>query len=246
MSYKEKIIAEKIPRHIAIIMDGNGRWAQQRGSERIFGHRNAYAAVKDTVEAAAGLKIDFLTLFAFSTENWERPETEVDALMSLLLSTLKSELNTFIKNNVRFMAIGNLATLPLKVRNELDKVIRITAPHTGLTLILALSYGSRWEITEAVKKISFDIKNNKLQPEDINTQTFQKYLTTSGIPDPELLIRTSGEYRISNFLLYQIAYSELYFTETLWPDFRREDLYKAICNYQSRERRFGKTSEQCK
>jgi undecaprenyl diphosphate synthase len=246
MSYKEQINPERLPQHVAIIMDGNGRWAQKKGNQRIYGHRNAIQAVRDTVEASAELGIRYLTLYAFSTENWNRPRTEIDALMSLLVSTIRTELQTLLQNNVRLLTIGDRSSLPAGVRNELEKAIETTRNNQGLSLVLALSYSSRWEIIEAVKRLGTDLVEGKLLPGDIDACIFEQYLTTSGIPDPDLLIRTSGEYRISNFLMYQVAYSELYFTDTLWPDFRRENLYKAICDYQQRERRFGKISEQCK
>jgi undecaprenyl diphosphate synthase len=241
---KDSINKEKLPRHIAIIMDGNGRWAQKRGNQRIFGHKNAIAAVRDTVEAAAELGINYLTLYAFSTENWKRPKVEIDALMSLLVSTIHGETKTLIDNNIRLLTIGNTESLPKGVQEQLQKAIDVTAPNTGLHLYLALSYGSRWEILQAVKKMVSDARTNKLDPDTLDQKTFENYLDTSGIPDPELLIRTSGEYRISNFLLWQIAYTELYFTPTLWPDFRRDHLYEAILSYQCRERRFGKTADQ--
>jgi undecaprenyl diphosphate synthase len=225
-------------------MDGNGRWAQKRGNQRIFGHRNAIAAVRDTVEAAAELGIEYLTLYAFSTENWKRPKIEVDALMSLLVSTIHQETRTLQDNNIRLHTIGNTKTLPSGVQEQLQQAIQSTASNTGLTLILALSYGARWEILTAVKRISEEIRNGSLKPEELDYSGFEKFLDTAGIPDPELLIRTSGEYRISNFLLWQIAYTELYFTPTLWPDFRREHLYEAIESFQCRERRFGKTADQ--
>jgi undecaprenyl diphosphate synthase len=243
---KDRINRDKLPHHIAIIMDGNGRWAQKRGNQRIYGHKNAIAAVRDTVEAAAELGINYLTLYAFSTENWKRPKIEIDALMSLLVSTIHTETKTLTDNNIRLLTIGNTESLPQGVQEQLQKALAITASNTGLKLNLALSYGSRWEIIQAVRKIIADVQSDKLKPEDINQAAFQKYLDTSAIPDPELLIRTSGEYRISNFLLWQIAYTELYFTPTLWPDFRREHLYEAILSYQCRERRFGKTADQIK
>ncbi len=246
MNYKELIDLKKLPQHIAIIMDGNGRWAKKKGGIRIFGHQNGVKAVNDVVEASAEIGIKFLTLYAFSTENWNRPKVEVDALMGLLISTIHKELNTLTKNNIRLLAIGNISQLPNNVRNELQKTIVLTSKNTGLTLVLALSYSSRWEINDAVKKIANDVKNNILNTEDIDENTFKKYLSTNQIPDPELLIRTSGEYRISNFLLYQLAYTELYFTDTLWPDFTKEDFYKAINSFQNRERRFGLTGEQIK
>ncbi len=235
-----------MPEHIAIIMDGNGRWAKNKGSQRIIGHKNGVTAVRETVEAAAEIGLRYLTLYAFSTENWSRPETEIKGLMTLLLATLKSETKTLLENNIRLMAIGDIDSLPKNLQKELSKTIDRTASNTGTTLNLALSYSSRWEILEAVRNLGNDIKLGKIEPKDIDQCKFEQYLTTSNIPDPELLIRTSGEFRVSNFLLWQIAYAELYFTETLWPDFRKEDFYKAICNFQMRERRFGKISEQCK
>jgi undecaprenyl diphosphate synthase len=240
---KDRINKDKLPRHIAIIMDGNGRWAQKRGNQRIFGHRNAIDAVRDTVEAAAELGIEYLTMYAFSTENWKRPKMEIDALMSLLVSTINSETKTLTTNNVRLLTIGNTASLPQGVQEQLRNALETTAGNTGLKLVLALSYGARWEILHAVKKLVSDVQSATLDAAEID-QAFEKYLDTAGIPDPELLIRTSGEFRISNFLLWQIAYTELYFTETLWPDFRRENLYEAILSYQCRERRFGKTADQ--
>jgi undecaprenyl diphosphate synthase len=243
---KDDIIKDKLPKHIAIIMDGNGRWAEKRGNQRIFGHKNAVAAVRDTVEASAELGIDYLTLYAFSTENWKRPKTEVDALMSLLVSTLNSETKTLLDNNIKLFTIGNIGSLPKGVQEQLQQAMAITAKNSGLNLILALSYGSRWEIIDAIKKIIADIENGKISSKDLDDTVFEKYLDTFGFPDPELVIRTSGEYRISNFLLWQIAYTELYFTPTLWPDFRRQHLYEAILSFQNRERRFGKTADQVK
>ncbi|MCK4664345.1 MAG: isoprenyl transferase [Bacteroidales bacterium] len=243
-SIKEKLIKEKLPAHIAIIMDGNGRWAKEKGKPRIFGHKNGVVAVREVVEASAELGIKFLTLYAFSTENWKRPRIEIDALMSLLLNTINSELKTLIKNNVRLLVIGDLDKLPQKVKEKLLSTIKKTSNNNGLSLVLALSYSARWEITNAAKKIGNLLIDGKLNVEQITEDVFCKFLNTDKIPDPELLIRTSGEYRISNFLLWQLAYTELYFTNTLWPDFRKEDLYKAINNFQHRERRFGKTSEQ--
>jgi len=243
---KESINKDKLPKHIAVIMDGNGRWAEKRGNQRIFGHKNAVSAVRDTVEASAELGIGFLTLYAFSTENWKRPKTEVDALMSLLVSTIDSETKTLLENNIKLHAIGNTGSLPARVQKQLREAISKTSANTGLNLILALSYGSRWEIVNAIKKLSADINEGKIDAQDLNEAAFEKYLDTSGFPDPELVIRTSGEFRISNFLLWQIAYTELYFTPTLWPDFRREHLYEAILSFQHRERRFGKTADQIK
>ncbi|MFH2141419.1 MAG: isoprenyl transferase [Bacteroidota bacterium] len=246
MDLIEKINKEKLPEHIAIIMDGNGRWAKKKGNSRIFGHKNAISSVKEVTEAAAELQIKYLTLYAFSTENWNRPQIEVQALMTLLVSTINAEIKTLNKNNIRLLAIGNLKSLPDNVYKKLLGAIKSTEKNTGLSLVLALSYGSKWEITNAVKKIMNDYKLNKVNIEDISEDLINRYLETSEIPDPELLIRTSGEMRISNFLLWQIAYSELYFTDILWPDFRKENFFDAIIDYQSRERRFGKTSEQIK
>ena len=233
-----------MPTHIAVIMDGNGRWAKNKGSQRIVGHKNGVRAVRETVEAAAEIGLKYLTLYAFSTENWSRPATEIKGLMALLLATLKTETKTLLDNNIRLVSIGNMKSLPRDLQKELHKTIERTAKNTGTTLNLALSYSSRWEIMQAVQNICKDIHSGKLLPEEIDPCRFEQYLSTWNIPDPELLIRTSGEYRVSNFLLWQIAYAELYFTETLWPDFRKEDFYEAICNFQMRERRFGKISEQ--
>ena len=236
----EKIDTTNLPKHIAITMDGNGRWAKSKGKLRVFGHKNGVKAVRDTVEGAAEIGIEYLTLYAFSSENWNRPEKEVNALMTLLVSAINKETKTLMDNNIRLSTIGDINKLPIKAQKELQEAIIKTKDNTRMNLVLALSYSGRGEIINAVQNI---IKDGK-EPEEINEATFQQYLTTKSVPDPELLIRTSGEYRISNFLLWQIAYSELYFTDTLWPDFRRADLYKAILNYQSRERRFGKTTEQ--
>jgi undecaprenyl diphosphate synthase len=244
MSFKDEIKMDRLPGHVAIIMDGNGRWAKKKGNQRIFGHQNGVKAVRDTVEAAAELGLGYLTLYAFSTENWNRPRTEIDALMALLVSTLNSEKKTLLDNNVQLQAIGDLKSLPGNVGNQLNKVIEETSVNDGLKLILALSYSGRWEIINAIRDIAQDVVDSKMKINEICDTSFDKYLNTRNFPDPELLIRTSGEYRISNFLLWQIAYAELYFTETLWPDFRREDFYKAIVNFQNRERRFGKISEQ--
>ena len=246
MSWKDQIIQDRIPRHIAIIMDGNGRWAKQRGKLRIFGHRNGVKAVREAAESAAELGVKYLTLYAFSTENWNRPRAEVNALMHLLVQTIHKEIKTLHDNDISLKAIGDLDSLPKAIYNELQDAIKETSHHKRMSLVLALSYSSRWEITDAVKNIVQQVSDGKLSPEDINTDLLSTHLTTRDIPDPELLIRTSGEFRISNFLLWQIAYSELYFTNKLWPDFRKEDLYEAIVDYQKRERRFGKTSEQVK
>lgn len=244
MVTKEQLDLKRLPKHVAIIMDGNGRWAKKKGNPRIFGHRNGVAAVRDTVEAAAELRLEYLTLYAFSTENWKRPRTEIDALMSLLVATINKETKTLLDNNVRLRAIGDLDALPAQVEQHLKATIERTKKNTGLTLVLALSYSSRWEILNAVKQLSEDVKQGKIDSEDITRDVFETYLNTTGMPDPELLIRTSGEYRLSNYLLWQIAYAELFFTPTLWPDFRREHLYEALADYQKRERRFGKISEQ--
>lgn len=225
-------------------MDGNGRWAKQRGAARIFGHNNAVKAVRDAVEGCAELGVQFLTMYAFSTENWNRPKDEVEGLMSLLVSTIKAEASTLVKNNVRLTAIGDLQSLPVSCQKELNEAIQLTAKANGTTLVLALSYSSRWEIVEAAKKIAAQAMEGTLKIEQIDASIFSSNLTTKDIPDPELLIRTSGEYRLSNFLLWQSAYTELYITPTLWPDFRKKHLHEAIINYQGRERRFGKTSEQ--
>lgn len=235
-----------IPRHIAVIMDGNGRWAKQRKHERIFGHQHAIEAVRQTVERCAELGVQYLTLYAFSTENWNRPKAEVEGLMSLLVKCIRDETPTLQKNGIRLQTIGNTASLPEKTRQELQKCIDDTASNTRMTLILALSYSARWEIKQALRKIVADANSHTLETDDITEDTLGRYLTTAEYPDPDLLIRTSGEYRISNFMLWQIAYTELYFTPTLWPDFRKEDLDKAILDYQKRERRFGKTGDQIK
>lgn len=237
---------DNLPRHLAIIMDGNGRWAKKQGMMRVFGHEKGAKAVRETVEACARLGIANLTLYAFSTENWNRPKLEVDALMKLLISSLKKELKTLQENNIRLNTIGNINMLPDTARKELDSVLQQTAGNTRMTLTLALSYGSREEIISAVKAIANKIQNNHIAITDINESLISQHLYTNGIPDVDLVIRTSGEQRISNFLLWQCAYAELYFTDVLWPDFREKDLYDAIISYQKRERRFGKTSEQVK
>jgi undecaprenyl diphosphate synthase len=241
---KEHIKKERIPQHIAVIMDGNGRWAKQKGLARVFGHKNAVKAVREITEASAELGVKYLTLYAFSTENWNRPKEEVYALMQLLIRTIRSETATLQKNNIKLGAIGNLDKLPKDCINELEQSMEMTKNNTGMTLILALSYSGRWEIMNAVKMLAQDVKNGKINPDDIDDAIFNDYLNTGTIPDPELIIRTSGEMRISNFLLWQLAYSELFFTDILWPDFRKEHLYEALLDYQGRERRFGKTSEQ--
>jgi undecaprenyl diphosphate synthase len=242
----DEISSENLPQHVAVIMDGNGRWARQRGAERIFGHQNAIKAVRDTTEGCAELGIKFLTLYAFSTENWMRPKYEVDAIMKLLVSTIRKETDTLIKNKVKLATIGDIQSLPGTCQQELQESIDITSQNDGLTLVLALSYSGRWEILEAVKGLAAKAKNGLLDVDDIDAELFAKYLHTKNIPDPELLIRTSGEMRISNFMLWQIAYTELYITEVLWPDFRKEHLHEALLWYQKRERRFGKISEQMK
>jgi undecaprenyl diphosphate synthase len=246
MSLKEKIKKETVPVHVAIIMDGNGRWAKKRGYIRTIGHTKGVDAVRDTVEAAVELGVKYLTLYAFSTENWNRPKYEIDALMTLLVNSVNKERKTFMDNNIRLQAIGDMKSLPAKSYKELLKAIEYTSGNTGLSLVLALSYSSRWEITDAIQKIALQILSGELKAEEITAESFSTFLTTSAIPDPELLIRTSGEFRVSNFLLWQIAYTELYFTPTLWPDFSKEEFYKAILEYQSRERRFGMTSSQIK
>jgi len=244
MSLKDKIDLTKLPKHIAIIMDGNGRWAKQRGKMRIFGHESAVKAVREATEAAAELGIDYLTLYAFSTENWNRPKNEVNALMTLLAKTISEEVKTLNENNIRLLTIGDTRTFGSVCYNKLNEAIESTKNNTRSSLVLALNYGSRWEIVEAVKHIANKVKTGDINPDEIDQKVFSEYLTTANIPDPELLIRTSGEYRVSNFLLWQIAYSELYFTNKLWPDFRKDDLFEAILDYQKRERRFGLTSEQ--
>jgi undecaprenyl diphosphate synthase len=244
MGYKEQIDLLKLPQHIAIIMDGNGRWAKDKGKLRIFGHHNGVLSVRDVVEGAVELGVKYLTLYTFSSENWNRPKLEVMAIMELMVNTIHKEIQTFMKNNVRLMAIGDLDMLPPKCHTELVNAINKTAVNTGLVLTLALSYSSRREILQAVKNIAGKVQKGELNIDDINEEVFENNLYTNGMPNPELLIRTSGEYRISNYLLWQIAYAELYFTSKLWPDFRKEDLYEAISDYQKRERRFGMTSEQ--
>ena len=235
---------ENIPKHIAVIMDGNGRWAKQRGKSRVFGHKNGVVAVNDFVECSAEIGVKYLTLYAFSSENWNRPDYEVNALMQLLVVTIKKEIDKLNKNNIRLQVIGDVESLPSKTRKILLEAIKSTENNDRMTLILALSYSSKWEIMEAVKSIAKKVENNEISSDQVTEELFEQHLNTSDYPDPELLIRTSGENRISNFLLWQIAYSELYFTDKLWPDMRKADLIDAIEDYQSRERRFGKTSEQ--
>ena len=241
-----EINKDKLPKHVAIIMDGNGRWAKKQSKIRIFGHKVGVKAVRDTVEGAAEIGLSYLTLYAFSSENWNRPKKEIDALMELLVNSILDETKTLMENNIRLQAIGNLEDLPKKCLHNLNNTIEKTRKNSQMTLVLALSYSSKKEVAQAVKDIVKKVQNGKLNSNDINEETIQNHLFTQNIPDPELLIRTSGEQRISNFLLWQIAYSELYFTNILWPDFRRDNLFEAIVNYQKRERRFGKTSEQIK
>jgi undecaprenyl diphosphate synthase len=242
-SLKAEVDLQKLPRHIAVIMDGNGRWAKEKGKDRLFGHYHGVESVRDIVEGCAELGVHYLTLYAFSTENWDRPEDEVTGLMELLIDTIRNEVATLNKNNIRLHVIGDLGMLPENARREMEEAGRLTAANTGLNLIMALSYSSRWELQNAIKHIAKEVKEGSLEPEAITQDTIEKYLCTAGFPDPELMIRTSGEHRISNFLLYQLAYAELYFTNILWPDFRKENLYEAIIDFQKRERRFGKTSE---
>jgi undecaprenyl diphosphate synthase len=243
-SLKDHIDNAHLPRHIAIIMDGNGRWAKEQGQDRLFGHVHGVESVRNIVEGCAELGIEYLTLYAFSTENWERPEDEVMGLMELLVTTIRDEVETLKKNRIRLHMIGDMNMLPESARNELREALDITKENDGLQLVMALSYSGRWEILNAVKNIAAEVKNGKLKPAEIDQDVFRRYLSTAGFPDPELMIRTGGESRISNFLLYQLAYAELYFTNMRWPDFRKENLYEAIIDYQSRERRFGKTSDQ--
>lgn len=239
-SLKENIDFSNLPQHIAVIMDGNGRWAKGKGAARIFGHRNAIQAVKDITEGCGELGVKHLTLYAFSTENWGRPKEEVDALMELLVNTLQKEIHMLHENNVKLVTLGDLNYLPTACQSNLKEAVEATKNNDGLRLQLALSYSGRWEIIKAVKEIMTKVADGTLRVEDMNETVFSNYLETAGVPDPELLIRTSGEMRISNFLLWQIAYTEIYISQTLWPDFRKEDLYEAICAYQKRERRFGK------
>jgi undecaprenyl diphosphate synthase len=239
-----QIDKSRLPRHIAIIMDGNGRWAKEQGQDRLFGHFHGVESVRNIVEGCAELGIEYLTLYAFSTENWDRPQYEVVGLMELLVKTIRSEVDSLCKNNIKLHVIGDLNMLPEYARRELQEGLDLTRDNTGLQLVMALSYSGRWELLNAVKNIAYEVKKGQLEVADIDQQTLQKYLCTSELPDPELMIRTSGEYRISNFLLYQLAYAELYFTSVRWPEFRKANLYEAILDFQGRERRFGKTSEQ--
>ena len=240
----QQIDRERLPQHIAIIMDGNGRWAKERGKQRLFGHQSAIQSVREVSEASAEIGVPYLTLYAFSTENWNRPLAEVTGLMALLATTITNEVSTMNKNNIKLNAIGDLKNLPKSNYEQLMQAIADTSHNTRMTLTLALSYSGRWDLTQASRRMAEDVKAGRLAPESVDDATISSYLSTAGMPDPELLIRTSGEERISNFLLWQIAYSELYFTPKYWPDFRKADLYEAILNYQHRERRFGKTSEQ--
>lgn len=241
---KESINLDRLPEHIAVIMDGNGRWAKKKGMPRVFGHRSGVKAVREITEAAAEIGVKYLTLYAFSTENWNRPALEVDALMTLLVKTIKEEVKTLNKNNIRLEAIGDLSRLPEKSHMALKEAIKDTSSNTRMTLILALNYSSRWEIVNSTKQIAEAVKSGKMEIDDINAETFSAHLATAKIPDPELLIRTSGEKRISNYLLWQLAYTELHFLDLFWPDFRKQHLYESILDFQNRERRFGKTSEQ--
>ncbi len=246
MATIKSIKKDKVPFHVAVIMDGSGRWAEQRGNNRIFGHQNAVIAVRETVEAAAEIGIRYLTLYAFSTENWNRPREEIDALMALLVRTIRNEIKTLKDNNIRLQLIGDIDSLPTRVKRQIHSAVSETSMNTGLNLVLALSYSGRWEILNAIRNITEDIKQGKISVEELECDTFRKYLSNPDIPDPELLIRTSGEYRISNFLLWQIAYAELYFCDILWPDFRKENFFDAILDFQKRERRFGLISSQVK
>ncbi|WP_443939921.1 isoprenyl transferase [Pedobacter sp. MW01-1-1] len=244
MGFKELIDNNRLPKHIAVIMDGNGRWAKEQGKVRVFGHEHGVLSVKDIVEGCVEVGIEYLTLYAFSTENWSRPKEEVEALMQILISTINKETETLNKNNIKLNAIGDIASLPQQCIDDLKEAMEKTAHNQKCTLTLALSYSAKWEIVQAAKKIAAAVKDNTLSIDDINEQVFSSQLTTVNIPDPELMIRTSGEHRISNYLLWQMAYTEFYFTDVLWPDFRRENLFEAIVDFQKRERRFGKISEQ--
>ena len=244
MDLKSEINLQKLPKHIAVIMDGNGRWAKQQGKPRVFGHKNGVQSVREITEACAELGVEYLTLYAFSTENWSRPAFEVNALMTLLVETVRKEVKTLMDNDIRLEAIGDIEKLPSKTQKALKEGMHTTNGNKRMTLVLALNYSARWEIRNAVRELSSKVGRNELKSEDITDEMISDHLATKSIPDPELLIRTSGECRISNFLLWQIAYAELYFTDVFWPEFRKENLYQAILNYQGRERRFGKTSEQ--
>ncbi len=246
MTFVEQIDKQKLPKHVAIIMDGNGRWANKHGKNRVYGHKQGAKTVKEIVKISGEIGLEYLTLYAFSMENWNRPKMEVDALMALLVSSINSETKELVKNNVKLLSIGNHDILPKNVRKKLYEAIEATQKNNGLKLVLSLSYSAKWEILEAVKKISKQVKEGNLDIDDINENVFDENLSTKGIPHPELMIRTSGEYRISNFLLWQLAYAEFYFTPKLWPEFTKEDFLEAILDFQKRERRFGKTSEQVK
>ena len=246
MSLQQHINLNALPKHIAIIMDGNGRWAQEQGNDRLFGHLHGVESVREVVEGAAELGVEYLTLYTFSTENWDRPAYEVSGLMELLVDTIKKEVPTLNKNNIRLHVIGHVDMLPFHAQGQLAEALKDTENNTGLNLIMALSYSSRTELVDAVKNIVADVESGKLTKDNIDSTTISGYLSTHNYPDPALLIRTGGDYRVSNFLLYQIAYTELYFTDTMWPAFRKEDLYEAIIDFQKRERRFGKTGEQVK
>lgn len=243
-SYKSKLNLDNLPNHIAIIMDGNGRWAKKNGIDRVFGHKEGVESVKSITEAAAELNLRYLTLYAFSTENWGRPSDEVQALMELLVNAIDSEIDELVKNNIKLSTIGCNEMLPPNVYQKVENALKATSQNTGLVLTIALSYSSRWELVHATRQLVKDATDGKIKADEIDNKLFESYLTTQGMPDPELLIRTSGELRISNFLLWQVAYAEFYFTDINWPDFKREEFYKAIYEYQKRERRFGKTSEQ--
>jgi len=244
MSFLDQIDKKRIPQHLAVIMDGNGRWAKQRSLDRTFGHKEGLSAVRRAIKGASIAEVPYLTLYTFSTENWKRPEEEVKALMALMIQAVANETPELVKNNVRVKVIGDTGRLPIDTQKALDYCLETTSSCTGTTVILALSYSSRWELTEVIKHIADNVKSDTIRLTDINEELVDKYLVTQGIPNPDMLIRTGGELRVSNFLLWQIAYSELYFTDELWPDFNEESLYKAIVEYQNRERRFGKTSEQ--
>lgn len=246
MNLKDQINRDRLPRHIGIIMDGNGRWARKKGGERIFGHRSAVESVRQVVEAAGDLGVEYLTLYAFSTENWKRPKSEIDGLMTLLTHTIKAETKKLNENNVRLLAIGNLTDLPGGVQKQLAQAVKLTSENTGLQLVLGLSYSGRWEITDAIRRMCKDAREGKLDPDSVDACMVESYMASSFMPDPELLIRTSGERRISNFMLWRLAYTELYFTPVLWPDYRKEHFYEAILDYQRRERRFGMVNERSK
>ena len=240
----EDIDKSRVPQHVAIIMDGNGRWAQKQAHKRIFGHQNAMTAVRQAVEAAVACGVKYLTLYTFSTENWNRPQEEIDGLMELLIKAVRDETKTLMDNNVRLQTIGDTSRIPEKSRSKLLECIETTAGNTAMTLVLALSYSSRWEVAQALRSICAEARDGRLLPADITEETLRNYLVTKDYPDPDLLIRTGGELRISNFLLWQMAYTELYFSDQLWPDFRHEDFYDAVYDFQNRQRRFGKTGDQ--